>query len=231
MIRHIPARERYRFENDWLQTYWLFSFDHYYDPNNVSFGPLRVFNDDVIAPRSGFPMHPHREMEIVTYVLRGELTHEDSLGNRGVLSAGDVQRMSAGTGIVHSEWNHGDEPVHLLQIWVLPERRGIAPGYEQRSFSREERTNRLLPVVSGLGHDGTLRIHQAAAFYVSRLEAGQTVTHTLADGRRAFLYVIDGGIDLNGVAMGTGDQARIEAEEALSVAAREDTELILIDLP
>lgn len=231
MIRRIPAHERYRYETDWLQTYWLFSFDHYYDPNNVSFGPLRVFNDDVIAPRSGFPMHPHREMEIVSYVLQGELTHEDSLGNRGVLSAGDVQRMSAGTGIVHSEWNHGDEPVHLLQIWVLPERRGIAPGYEQRSFSREARTNRLLPVVSGQGHDGALRIHQDAVFYVSRLEAGYRVTHVLAPGRRAFFYVIEGGADLNGVAMATGDQARIENEETLSIAAREASELILIDLP
>lgn len=228
----IKANDRFHLESDWLSAYWLFSFDRYYDPANLNFGPLRVFNHDTIAGGGGFPTHPHREMEIVTYVLSGELAHKDSTGGRGLIRAGEVQRMTAGTGVAHSELNaSASNAVRLLQMWVLPERPGLTPGYEQRQFSETDRTGKLLPIVSGQDMPDTLKIHQDVTFYVSRLAAGEQVAHRLNPGRRAFLYVIEGGLTVNGETLSAGDQARITGQEQLNLAATEASELILIDLP
>jgi redox-sensitive bicupin YhaK (pirin superfamily) len=232
MIRVIPAAERYHFESDWLSTYWHFSFDHYYDPDNVSFGPLRVFNDDTIAGGGGFPEHPHREMEILTYVLAGKLEHRDNLGNRGVIGAGELQRMSAGTGIRHSESNASKtEPLHLLQFWIHPAERGLKPSWEQKQFAREQRQSRLLPVASGRPLDGALRIHQDATVYISALNPGDHPVLELAPGRRAYVFVIEGALALNGKSLAPGDQARVENELRLELQAGKAAELLLIDLP
>ncbi|MGH9862821.1 MAG: pirin family protein [Candidatus Acidiferrales bacterium] len=232
MIKIIPSAERYHFETDWLSTYWHFSFDHYHDPQNVSFGPLRVFNDDTIRPAGGFPLHSHREMEILTYVTEGQLEHQDSLGNRGVIGPGELQRMSAGKGIRHSEYNASKtEPVHLLQFWIDPEASGLEPSWEQRRFTREERRGRLLLVASGKPQDGALHIHQDASVYVASLEKGDNVAHTLASGRRAYLFVISGGSTLNGQPLAAGDQARLTDEKKLALTADNPAELLLVDLP
>jgi len=226
----IKAKDRFHLEGDWLSAYWLFSFDRYHDPNNMQFGSLRVFNHDTIAGGGGFPTHSHREMEIVTYVLEGTLRHKDSTGGVGVIRPGEVQRMTAGTGVAHSEFNASEtEPVRLLQMWVLPERAGLAPSYEQKRFSTEERTGVLLPIASG--QDAPVRIHQDATFYVSRLGGGDRVSHALRPGRRAFLYVIEGEIKLNGETLEAGDQARITDVTTLEIRGSLESEIILIDLP
>lgn len=232
MIQTIKAEERYHFETDWLSTYWHFSFDHYYDPANVRFGPLRVFNDDLIRPGGGFPMHSHREMEILTYVIAGQLEHRDSLGNRGVIGPGELQRMSAGTGIRHSEYNASkDTPLRLLQFWIEPAVRGLEPSWEQRRFTREERQGRLLLVAAGDAPDGSLRIHQAASVYISSLEPGQQVTHDLEKDRCAYLFVIEGTVSLNGQTLEAGDQARVTEERQLKLEANQPAEFLLVDLP
>lgn len=228
----IKAKDRFHLEGDWLSAYWLFSFDRYYDPKNLNFGPLRVFNHDTIAGGGGFPTHPHREMEIITYVLEGELAHKDSTGGIGSIHASEVQRMSAGTGIAHSEFNASDtKPAKLLQMWVLPERNGIKPSYEQKQFTIEQRTGVLLPIAAGNDTPETVKIHQDATFYVSRLRGGDQVTHELKPGRLAFLYVIEGEIALNGEALSTGDQARTVDLTKLDLTASGESEIILIDLP
>ncbi|MFZ1059697.1 MAG: pirin family protein [Candidatus Rokuibacteriota bacterium] len=231
MKQIIRSKERYHHEMDWLSTYWHFSFDHYYDPANLSFGPLRVFNDDVIQPGTGFPPHSHRDMEIITYVLEGELEHQDNLGNRGRVHPGEIQVMSAGTGITHAEYNPSKtDPLHLLQIWVLPRTRSLKPRWEQRTFTKAERQGRLLPVVSGAAGD-TLRIDQDAIIYIAALDPGQSETHPLAQGRRAYAFVISGALDVNGDALAAGDQARITDESRFVLAASAPTDLILLDLP
>ena len=231
MKQIIRSKDRYHNETDWLSTYWHFSFDHYYDPANLSFGPLRVFNDDVVQPGTGFPPHSHRDMEIITYVLEGELEHQDNLGNRGRVHPGEIQVMSAGTGITHAEYNPSKtDLLHLLQIWVLPRTRSLKPRWEQREFTKDARQGRLLPVVSGAAGD-TLRIDQDAIIYIAGLDPGQSVTHPLAQGRRAYAFVISGALELNGNALAAGDQARITKESQLVLAASASTELILLDLP
>jgi len=228
----IRAKDRFHLESDWLSAYWLFSFDRYYDPNNMMFGPLRVFNHDWIKGGAGFPTHPHREMEIVTYVLEGELAHKDSTGGRGIIHAGEVQRMTAGTGIAHSELNASEKiPVRLLQMWVLPEKEGLTPSYEQRQFTVEQRTGRLLPIAAGADMPEAVKVHQDVTFYVSRINPGDGVEHELKAGRRAFLYVIEGGVELDGEKLETGDQARITDAGRLAISAGAASELILIDLP
>ncbi len=228
----IKAKDRFHLESDWLSAYWLFSFDRYYDPNNLNFGPLRVFNHDTIAGGGGFPTHPHREMEIVTYVLDGELAHKDSTGGRGIIHASEVQRMTAGTGIAHSELNASETtPVKLLQMWVLPERGGLTPSYEQKQFTTEQRTGRLLPIATGGDSAEAVRIHQDVTFYVSRLRAGDQVAHELKPGRLAFLYVIEGSVTLNSETLSAGDQARIAESGARTLSASAMSEIILIDLP
>jgi quercetin 2,3-dioxygenase len=232
MTKIIRAKDRFHIESDWLSAYWLFSFDRYYDPNNMNFGPLRVFNHDTIAGGGGFPTHPHREMEIVTYVLQGTLAHKDSTGGRGLIRPGEVQRMTAGTGIAHSELNASEtEPIKLMQIWLTPERDGLTPGYEQKQFTAEERTGKLLPIVAGQDMPGTLKIHQDATFYVGRMNAGDEVKHPLKAGRRAFLYVIEGAVRLEEDELTAGDQARIVEGGELRLRAQATSELILIDLP
>jgi redox-sensitive bicupin YhaK (pirin superfamily) len=231
-MKIIRAKERYHLESDWLSAYWLFSFDHYYDPANVQFGPLRVFNHDWIRGGAGFPTHSHREMEIVTYVLEGALAHRDSTGGEGIIHPGEVQRMTAGTGIAHSEMNADPlVPVRLLQMWVLPSQRALAPSYEQRQFTREQRTGRLLPIASGQGHPGAVHIHQEATFYVGYLRAGDGVETRLDPGRRGFLYLIEGELEVNGERLAAGDQARIEASGPLSLVGQHESELLWIDLP
>jgi len=231
MKQIIRSKDRYHHEMEWLSTYWHFSFDHYYDPANLSFGPLRVFNDDVIQPGTGFPPHSHRDMEIITYVLEGELEHQDNLGNRGRVHPGEIQVMSAGTGITHAEYNPSkSDLLHLLQIWVLPRTRSLKPRWEQREFSKAERQGRLLPVVSGAAGD-TLRIDQDAVISIAALDPGQSVTHDVRPGRRAYAFVISGALDVNGDALAAGDQARITDESRFVLAASAPTDLILLDLP
>jgi quercetin 2,3-dioxygenase len=228
----IKAKDRFHLESDWLSAYWLFSFDRYYDPNNVTFGPLRVFNHDTVAGGGGFPTHPHREMEIVTYVLEGALRHKDSTGGAGLIRAGEVQRMTAGTGVAHSEFNPSEkEAVKLLQMWVLPERPGLKPSYEQKQFTAEQRDGALLPIASGQDVPGAVKVHQDVTFYVSRLRAGASVAHELKPGRRAFFYVISGEITLNEESLSAGDQARVTDVTKLEIVGARESEVILIDLP
>jgi len=232
MIKVIKAKERHYRDMGWLQTYWHFSFDDYYDPANMNWGALRVFNDDIIQPGQGFGAHPHRDMEIVTYVLDGALEHQDNQENRGVIHAGEVQVMSAGTGIVHAEYNHSKErPVHLLQLWITPRTKGLPPRWEQRRFTVEDRIGKLLPVVSGGNIAETLTIDQDAIIYISSLRAGQEVIHKSRPGRKAYLFVITGSLTINGTLLAQGDQARIAEQPELTFQAKEAAELIFLDLP
>ncbi len=234
MIRIIPSDQRYFADHGWLETYHHFSFADYYDPQNVHWGALRVFNDDVIAPGQGFGLHPHRDMEIVTVVLEGTLEHKDTLGNTGVVRPGEIQVMSAGRGIAHSEYNHSKgEPLRLLQLWIFPRTKGREPRWEQREFLKEERAGKLLPVVSSGAIPGTLAIDQDAAVYLSSLRAGEQVTHKTGTGRDrvAYVFAASGEALLNGEILRSGDQARIAGESALAFSASKDTELILLDLP
>jgi redox-sensitive bicupin YhaK (pirin superfamily) len=233
MITTIKSNERHSADFGWLQTHWHFSFGDYHDPKNVSWSRLRVFNDDVVQGGGGFGMHPHRDMEIITYVLEGQLAHEDSVGNKGVVHPGEVQVMSAGKGIFHAERNPSkDEPVKLLQIWIEPRQRGNTPRWEQKQFTKDQRAGRLLPVVSGGDVNGTLAIDQDAQVYVSSLEAGSSVTHPIKPGHRhAYLFVTKGELSVNGRPHAAGDQARIADETALEIAAKSESEFILPDLP
>ena len=228
----IKANDRFHIESDWLSAYWLFSFDRYYDPQNVTFGPLRVFNHDTIQPRGGFPTHSHREMEIVTYVLGGALRHKDSTGGMGIISAGEVQRMSAGTGVAHSEFNSSEEePCQLLQMWVLPAKAGLRPSYEQKKFSAEAKAGKMLPIASGQGIGDGVKVEQDVTFYVSTIRPGDRLSHKLTAGRQAFFYVIDGGLTLNGESLDSGDQARVSDTPLLELSSSRVSETILIDLP
>jgi redox-sensitive bicupin YhaK (pirin superfamily) len=231
MITVRPAKERGHFDHGWLDTYHSFSFSEYLDPSHMGFRSLRVINEDRVDPRAGFPPHSHRDMEIITYVLAGALAHKDSMGNGSVIRPGDVQRMSAGTGVTHSEANGSEtEPVHLLQIWILPEKRGITPSYEEKRFSPEEKRGRLRLVASRDGADGSVTIHQDARVYASLLDPGQTVRHTLDRGRGAWLQLVAGAATVNGAALATGDGAAIQNEGTLEIHAGEPTELLLFDL-
>lgn len=233
MLNIIRSGERYHFENEWLSAYWHFSFDHYYDPNNLGFGPLRVFNNDTIKPAGGFPMHPHRDMEILTYVIRGQLQHKDNTGGGGVIHAGEVQRMSAGSGIVHSEFNASKtEECELVQIWILPKERGGPPSYEQRQFTQEQRAGKLLAVGSGDHLPDTMKIGQDATLYVSRLRPGDRISHQIAEGRRAYLFTVDGDLTLNGENLHKGDSVKLAQENELRTESTENpSEILLIDLP
>jgi redox-sensitive bicupin YhaK (pirin superfamily) len=197
----------------------------------MGFGALRVINEDRVAPGQGFPTHGHRDMEIVSYVLGGELGHKDSMGTGSVIRPGDVQRMSAGTGVTHSEWNHSKtEPVHFLQIWILPERRGLEPSYEQKTLAAAETQNRLRLVASADGRDGSVTVHQDAQLHVARLDAGKEIAHALAAGRHAWVQVARGTVELNGTALAAGDGAAVSDEGALAILASEPSEILLFDL-
>jgi redox-sensitive bicupin YhaK (pirin superfamily) len=231
MIQIRKAAERGHFDHGWLDTYHTFSFSDYYDPAHMGFRSLRVINDDRVAPGQGFGMHGHRDMEIITYVLEGALAHRDTLGNGSVLRPGELQHMTAGTGVRHSEFNPSDTAwVHLYQIWLLPDRQSLTPGYEQKAFSDEERRGRLRLVASPTGENGSLTIHQDARLYLSTLQAGETVAHALKPGRHAWLQVLRGQVSLNGQGLATGDGAAVSAEERLQITAEGNAEVMLFDL-
>ena len=231
MIQIVRANERHFSDYGWLKTYWLFSFAEYYDPNNIQFGALRVFNDDVIDPNSGFPTHPHREMEIVTIVIEGEITHRDSMGNKTVIRAGDVQRMSAGTGLTHSEFNLADTPVHLYQIWILPDEKALKPSYDQKTFRVDAWNNHLLPVASGQGLPDVVTFHTDATIFRSHLDSGKSIDFPIQESRRVLIYVTEGDLRVNDHRLKAHDQARIDLEEKLLLIAHAPTDLILIDVP
>jgi len=231
MIRRIPAAARHYSNFNWLRTYWLFSFADYYAPDNTQFGALRVFNDDVVAPGTGFPTHPHKEMEIITIPLSGEITHADSMGNRAVIRPGEVQRMSAGTGLTHSEYNLGYEPVHFYQIWFFPDVAGSEPSYDQRSFEEASWRNHLRPVASGQGVPGVVTFQTDATIYRSLMDEGTTLRFDCDDSRRVFVYVTRGRITAGDTTAVMGDQLRVDLETSLTLTAMEETEIILIDSP
>lgn len=231
MITIRPARERGHVDHGWLDTWHTFSFASYHDPQHMGFRSLRVMNEDRVQPGQGFGTHPHRDMEIVTYVLEGALEHKDSMGNGEVLRPGEFQRMSAGTGITHSEFNPSEvEPVHLYQIWLLPERKGIEPSYEQKRFPEAERHNQLRLVASRAGENGSLLIHQDARIYLATVDQGEQVQHELADGRYAWLQVLRGDVTLNGERLEVGDGAAVSGESRLIIRATTDAEVMLFDL-
>jgi quercetin 2,3-dioxygenase len=231
MITLRPAAERGRSDHGWLDSRHTFSFADYLDPAHMGFRALRVINDDKVDPSSGFGKHPHRSMEIISYVLSGALAHEDSMGNGSTIRPGDVQRMSAGTGVVHGEWNHSeDEPVHFLQIWIMPEKQGGPPGYEQKSFEPHEVRDRLRLVASRDGREGSVTVQQDAALYVGKLSPGAQVQHELAPGRHAWVQVASGALTLNGKALGTGDGAAVSDERRLELRATADAEVLVFDL-
>src|SRR6185369_396133 len=218
MITIRPAKERGHANHGWLDTYHTFSFADYYDPKHMGFRSLRVINDDRVAPGYGFGTHPHNDMEIVTYVLQGALSHKDSMGNGSTIVPGEVQRMSAGTGVLHSEKNDSkSEEVHLLQIWILPEKRGITPSYEQKFFADDEKLNRLRVVASSDAREGSVKINQDASIYSALLEEGKTVTQKLEKGRHGWLHVATGSVSLNGKTLNAGDGAAITEESELTV--------------
>ena len=215
----------------WLKTRHSFSFDTYHDPRFMGFRSLRVINEDWVQAGHGFPMHPHRDMEIITYVLDGALEHKDSMGNGSIIRPGDGQRMSAGTGVRHSEANASrTDAAHLLQIWILPDRRGHEPGYEQKAFPEAEKRGKLRLIASPDGSDGSVTIHQDARLYASLLQPGQEVKHEPGKGRYAWLQVARGAVELNGQSLNQGDGAAISDEQRLTVKATEDAEVLLFDL-
>jgi hypothetical protein len=231
MITIRKSTERGHFDHGWLDTYHTFSFDQYHDPAHVHFRSLRVINEDRVAPNHGFPMHAHRDMEIITYILSGELEHRDSMGNGSVIRPGDVQRMTAGTGVRHSEFNPSrTEACHLLQIWILPNARDLTPGYEQKFFDDDERKGRLRLIASADGRDGAVRINQDARVYGSLLEAGESVTHQLIEQRQAWLQLARGTVRINDEQMQAGDGAAIKDDSDLMIVGEEDSELLLFDL-
>lgn len=231
MIAVRKAGERGVANFGWLNSRHSFSFGHYHDPAHMGFRSLRVINEDRVVPGAGFDTHGHRDMEIISYVLDGALAHKDSLGTGSTIRPGEVQRMSAGTGIRHSEFNASKtEPVHFLQIWILPERDGLAPGYEQQEFPLEEKKGRLRLVASRDGRDGSVTMHQDADLYASVLAPGETVTHRLAPGRHGWLQVARGAVTLNGESLAQGDGAAISDLRDLAIAAEEDSEVLLFDL-
>ncbi len=231
MLTLRPAGERGRTLLDWLDSRHSFSFNEYYDPAHVGFRALRVINDDYVAPGAGFPSHGHRDMEILTWVLDGALEHRDSMGNGSTLHSGEMQRMSAGRGVTHSEFNHSaTDPLRLLQIWIRPEQKGIEPGYEQKPFPLDERLNRLRLAASPGGREGSLHIHQDAAVYVANLEAGARIEHALAPGRHAWIQLARGAVVVNGMAMKEGDGLAASDETRLEILAAGNSELLLFDL-
>ncbi len=232
MITLRKSAERGHANHGWLDSYHSFSFNRYHDPANMQYSVLRVINEDVIAPATGFGMHPHRDMEIITYMLSGELRHTDDIGNSAVIRAGDVQRMSAGTGVMHSEVNaSASAPVHLLQIWLLPERKGITPGYEDMHFPRAGKLNQWRLIASREHRPDSLLVHQDVALHATVLEPGRHLDYELGAARSAYLQVARGEIELNGVRLLAGDAAKIDLPQRLTLTAVTEAELLLFDLP
>jgi len=231
MITIRKAKERGHFDHGWLDTYHTFSFDQYHDPAHMHFHSLRVINEDSVAAAHGFPTHSHRDMEIITYILAGALEHRDSMGNGSVIRPGDVQRMTAGTGVSHSEFNPSpSEPCHLLQIWIMPNARNLTPGYEQKFFADDERQGKLRLIASPAGADGAVSINQDARVYASLLDAGQSLNHVIDQNRSAWLQLARGSVAVNDAQLSAGDGAAITKESRVEISAAEDSEFLLFDL-
>jgi len=232
MLTVRKAEERGHANHGWLDTYHTFSFADYQDPREMGFGPLRVINDDKVQPGQGFGTHGHRDMEIITYVLDGALEHKDSMGNGSIIRPGNVQRMSAGTGVRHSEFNPSrDKGVHLLQIWIEPKITGVKPGYEEKQFGPAEKKGQLRLIASPDGREGSVTIYQDAYVYASMLEDKDAVTHRLAPGRRAYVHVARGAVKINGTPLKGGDGVRIENESSIELKDAREAEVLLFDLP
>jgi redox-sensitive bicupin YhaK (pirin superfamily) len=232
MITRRLAQERGHARHEWLDSYHTFSFADYHDPRHMGFRTLRVINEDRVQPGKGFGTHPHRDMEIISYVMEGALEHKDSLGTGSIIRPGDVQRMSAGTGVTHSEFNPSQvELVHFLQIWIMPERTGLPPSYEQRAFPAAEKQGTLRLVASRDGRGGSVTIHQAVDLYTSVLAPGETVTHRLTPGRYAWVQVARGAVTLNDTALSAGDGAAVSGEARLTLTATDQAEVLVFDLP
>lgn len=231
MIFVRKSNERGNFNFGWLDTFHTFSFADYYDPSFMGFRDLRVINEDRIQPGQGFPTHSHRDMEIITYVISGRISHKDSMGNSVAIHAGEVQRMTAGKGVLHSEFSDPNEMTHLLQIWILPEKRGLEPSYEQKRFPREVKLGRLCPIADPKGTDGPVKINQDLTLYASILESGQNVVYPIAPGRGCWIQLISGELEVNDTKLHPGDGAAISEETQLSItAAGDNTEFLLFDL-
>jgi redox-sensitive bicupin YhaK (pirin superfamily) len=231
MLEVIPSETRGAADHGWLKAKHTFSFADYYDPARMHFGSLRVINEDRIAPGQGFGTHPHNDMEIVTYIISGAIAHRDSMGNGTVIRAGEVQRMTAGTGVLHSEFNDSDEEeLHLLQIWILPQEKGLEPGYEQTLFPREQKLNRLCLVGSRDGRDGSLTIHQDVDLYASVLEQGRQVSLDDVGQRRIFVQVVSGDIEVNGQRLGAGDGLQLRHQDSVTAEAGSEAEFLVFSL-
>jgi len=232
MLQVRKSEERGLANHGWLNSRHTFSFGHYHDPKHTGFGPLLVINEDKVTPAQGFGTHGHRDMEIISYVLEGELAHKDSMGNGSVLKYGDVQRMSAGTGVRHSEFNHSEtNGVHFLQIWIQPNVTGIVPSYEEKYFAPESKAGQLRLVASSDGRDGSVLIHQDAAIYATILNGADAVEHTLGQGRTAYVHVIRGNVSVNGVELKGGDALKVTEEQLVTLARAEAAEVLVFDLP
>ncbi len=231
MLDIIRSDTRGGADHGWLRAKHTFSFAEYYNPERIQFGPLRVINEDRIAPAQGFGTHPHRDMEIVTYPISGAIEHKDSMGNGTIIRAGEVQRMTAGTGVLHSEFNHSkDAELHLLQIWMLPEQQGLEPGYEQLAFTREQKLNQLRLIASRDGRDGSITVHQKVDLYASVLEAGHSVEQRTDSSRLLFLQLIEGELAVNGESLFAGDGVQLTGVESLRIDAKNDAEFLLFDM-
>ncbi len=232
MLQIRKSEERGVANHGWLNSRHSFSFGHYHDPKHVGFGPLLVINEDKVAPAQGFGTHGHRDMEIISYVLSGALEHKDSMGTGSVLHYGDVQRMSAGTGVRHSEFNHSSgEPVHFLQIWIQPNVRGITPSYEEKHFTPESKLGQLRLIASSDGRDGSVLVHQDAAIYATIMTAGDSLKHELAPGRLGYVHVIRGEVTVNGTALNGGDALKLTGEALVTLEQAKAAEVLLFDLP
>jgi len=226
------GNERGHAQHGWLDSFHSFSFASYYDPAHMGFGPLRVINEDRVQPGQGFGTHGHRDMEIISYVLEGGLAHQDSMGNGSVIKPGDVQRMSAGTGVMHSEFNASEkDPVHFLQIWIEPNQRGLKPSYEEKRFDEASKRGQWRLIASGDGRDGSVRIHQDADLFVTRLEAGEPLSREVAAGRRAYVHVIRGDARVNGTPLSAGDAMKFQDEREVRIDEARAADILLFDLP
>jgi redox-sensitive bicupin YhaK (pirin superfamily) len=231
MITLRAASERGHANHGWLDSWHSFSFANYHDPLHVHFGPLRVINEDRVAGGQGFGAHPHRDMEIISYVIDGALAHKDSIGNVGTIVPGEVQRMSAGTGVTHSEYNHSAGTTHFLQIWIMPDQLGVAPSYEQKAFADAEKRGRLRVVASGDGRDGSVRIHQDAQLHAGLFDRDEAAMLPLAPGRLGYLHVVRGAVTANGWKLRAGDALKYEGEDQVHIEAGVDAEVLVFDLP
>ncbi len=231
MIEVRRSNERGYADHGWLRSFHTFSFADYHDPEHMGFGPLRVINEDRINPDAGFGTHGHRDMEIISYVLEGELAHKDSMGTGSTIVPGDVQRMSAGTGVRHSEFNHAAGVTHFLQIWIEPATRGIAPGYEQKHFDAASKRGRLRLIASPDARDGSVTVHQDASVYAALIDGDEAAVHALAPGRRAYVHVARGEVTVNGMALQAGDALKVTHTAEVTLAHGRDAEILLFDLP